>query len=80
MVDPTPIGGDPRGSFLASVDLYRMPDGTVRLELRDMAASQIESMTHVRQRFFRLAAWLIEGSSSALDQGTAFDEGPDASG
>ena len=43
MSNVVPLHGDPQGSYLATVELWRMPDGHITAKLVDMPAAVIES-------------------------------------
>lgn len=63
-----------RGSLLASIDLYRMPDGTIRSELRHMATDQIESKDTIPGRLFTVSTWMLDGAIDIMRQALPFDE------
>jgi len=70
-----PIG---LGSYLGTVTLSRLPDGTIYAGLTDMAAWQIESRETIADRFEQLADWMRAGADSFVAQGQSFTETPDA--
>lgn len=63
-----------QGSFLATLSLYRMPDGTIRASLREMPVHVIESEETIPARFYRLAKWTFLASRDLLRQGRSFEE------
>lgn len=65
--------GRGRGSFIASVELYRSADGRIEAVLADMPGHIIEGEQMISARFFELAERMIEGALSFMRQGCAFD-------
>lgn len=71
MADATPLIV-PQGSYLATVALYRMPDGNIRAELTDMPDAVIEDRQTIPARFEALAEWCFKGAFSLLKQAASF--------
>lgn len=74
---PIPWGNTtikPIGSFIASIDFYRLPDGSIRAELRDMPNWLIEAHDTVSDRFNYLADEVAKAPENLRAQGSAFDE------
>lgn len=63
-----------QGSYLFSASYYRMPDGSIRAALDDMPVHVIEGEDTIATRFFRAAAWSVEGALDLMRQGCRFDE------
>lgn len=61
------------GSFLATVSLYRMPDGSIRAALDDMPSHVIEAKETISARFTEAARWMLEASVDFLRQAAHFD-------
>lgn len=61
------------GSELATITLFRMPDGSIRAQLCDMPTHVIESEETISARFTSAAGWLIEASADFLRQACHFD-------
>lgn len=63
-----------QGSYLCSLSLYRMSDGSIRVALEDMPSHVIEADATIAARFFRAAEWCLEGVLDLMRQGVRFDE------
>jgi len=61
-----------QGSYLATVALYRMPDGSIRGELTDMPAPVIEGKDTISDRFVALSEWCLVAAIDFQRQGEAF--------
>lgn len=61
------------GSFLASVSLFRMPDGSIRAVLDDMPVHVIEGEPTISRRFELAGFWLLKGACDLLRQSNQFD-------
>lgn len=72
MGNVTPFNA-PSGSFLCSMSLYRMPDGSIRCVLDDMPAHVIEARETISKRFADAAGWAIDASADLLRQACKFD-------
>lgn len=72
----------PDGSWIATVHVWRRPDGTVSLQLADMPAKVIEQMQvgedAVRDRVLILAGWIEEGAARLRAEADLFSHGGDA--
>ena len=66
--------GAGRGSYLATIEFYRLPSGEISAVLRDMAHDQIEQEPSVSARFTKLASWCLHGVLDLMRQGLRFDE------
>jgi len=65
-----------KGSHMATVLIYRMPDGAMRGELAFMALDKIESEEKISNRFVRLATWMARAAQSFIDQAESYrDQG-----
>ena len=62
-----------QGSELATVRLWRMPDGQIRAELLDMPAHVIESEATIAARFTKAAEWSLGASLDFMRQACNFD-------
>jgi len=68
----------PQGKFLASVDLFLEPDGTILARLADMAPSVIESIPgEAFDKMLKLALWTAKGSESLAEQAESLREPQD---
>lgn len=61
------------GSYLGTVSLWRMPDGTIRGQLEDMPKHVIEDRAEISARFLQLSNWCLEACQSFLRQASRFD-------
>ena len=66
------VGG--QGSHLATVSLYRMPDGSVRAALEDMPTHAIEARDTIAERFNAVAEWVEAGADDLRCQALRFEE------
>lgn len=73
MSDPIPLSAA-TGSFLARVDFYREPDGTIRASLAQMPDHVIEGEETITARFFKLGDWCLRGGLDFMRQGVRFCE------
>ena len=65
---------DYRGcELLATVDVYRHPDGSILLGPSFMDEREIEAVETISERFQKLAEWVGRGKSSLLDQAQDFE-------
>lgn len=64
----------PEGSYLATITVFRMPDGSTRAVLEDMASDQIEVVPTITERFFKVASWCMSAAPDLMRQGLRFDE------
>lgn len=62
------------GSYLMSVDFYRLPTGEIHAVLQDMPVHVIESEADIAPRLIKAAHWLVEGAVSFMRQAVRFDE------
>ena len=66
--------GSASGSYLMTVELYRLPDGEIHAVLQDMPVPVVESEATITARFAKAAAWMMEGSLSFMRQAVRFDD------
>lgn len=63
----------PKGRFLASIDLFIEPDGSILARLRDMPASVIEQIPgEPFDKMLKLALWTQKGAESLAEQADSF--------
>jgi hypothetical protein len=67
-----PIGAG-AGSHLATVSLWRKPDGTIAARLEDMPVHVIEDRDTIARRLLDTAGWCLGASQSFLHQAAQFD-------
>lgn len=63
-----------QGSFLASVSLFKMPDGSVRGVLDDMPDHVIEDQETIAARLRDVATWCILSATSFERQAAEFED------
>lgn len=73
MSEVTPISSA-NGSFLCTLSLFRMPDGSIRTVVDDMPNHVIEAEPTITARFFRVADWSFQGALDLMRQGVRFCE------
>lgn len=65
----------PQGQFLASINLWREPDGSILATLSAMDSSVIERMDGgPHEKMQRLALWVNMGAESLAEQADALKE------
>lgn len=65
----------PKGKFLASIDLFLEPDGTILARLADMPASVIESIEgEPFDKMLKLALWAQMGAENLAEQANLLRE------
>lgn len=70
----------PQGKFIASIDLFLEPDGSVLARLGNMPISIIESIEgEPFDKMLKLALWVQMGAESLAEQANALRE-PETSG
>lgn len=60
--------------LLASVNVYRQPDGSLLLRITDMDDQAIESVETVGERFMMVKGWLSDALPSLDVQAAEFSE------
>lgn len=61
----------PKGVHLASIDLFREPDGTILARVGDMSPRVIDAMGgEVWEKMLEIALWTMKGSESLAEQAT----------
>lgn len=61
------------GSLLATVSMWRMPDGSVRAVLDHMPVHVIEREKTISARFLSASMWTVEAAGDLLRQANRFD-------
>lgn len=77
MADPVFLVPETKGSYLATITLWRDARGSVRAELADMpphVIEQIQGHNSIPRQFTRLARWCESAVDSFLAQGCGFRE------
>lgn len=72
MSEPIPLAAA-KGSYLATVSFWRMPDGEIRAALEDMPTHVIEDRASIQARFVNLSELCMSAAQSFLQQAVAFD-------
>lgn len=61
------------GSLLATVSLFRMPDGSIRAVLDGMPVHVIEDRSTITARFVDAGFWCLQGGLDLMQQAVRFD-------